>query len=383
MMTKNILITLPNTRQGQGICNAFLQEDDDSFKLFGTVSSSSSSSSSTHESIMLKQKGITPIKCEIGNPESFENALKESQASVVVLITGDEFGPRNNISNNKLTTTLAKKSQEDCEFENAKILIDTCTEHQDQIDHLFFISLFACDEVPDSLTSYKAKHHIERYLWQQMSVNMGCFHYDIIRSGVLFEIMDGGRPMNSLSRPGKLMSAFAPKVKIPYVSSLDVGKAVIAMLNDPDTWGSGQILHAVSSIASGRDCAMALSTVSGGETCKYQQVPTMFLWLAGFGAFAKYFNQFASTHASKRQKEWHKEFLEVVPDTVTLRTFFSGIGQWSNGTNKFGTPPPTGADSGLQKLVRPFQTLKIADEGAEPQVNDVGVPTDYAVIRTP
>jgi uncharacterized protein YbjT (DUF2867 family) len=373
-MTKNILVTLPNSRQGQGIYNAFLQQQanqDSSFKVFGTVSSSDDDSA-------LKQKGISPVKFEFGNQASFENALKESQASVVVLITGDEFGRRN-------INKIMMMSQ-DREFENAKILIDTCTEHQDQIDHLFFISLFACDEVPDSVTSYKAKHHIERYLWQQMSVNMGCFHYDIIRSGVLFELMDGGRPMNSL-RPGKLLSAFPPTVKIPYVSSLDVGKAVIAMLNDPDTWGSGQILHAVSSIASGRDCAMALSTATG-ETCKYQAVQNISLWMNGFGAFAKYFNQFASTHASKRQKEWHKEFLEVVPDTVGLETFFSGVGQWSNGT-KFGAPVEGGCGSQLQrfndlrKLVLPLQTLKIADESAEPQVSDAGDPTDYAVIRTP
>lgn len=362
-MTKNVLITLPNSRQGQGICKAFLQCKED-YKVFGTTND-------PEEEEYLMEKGITPVRFEPENEDSFENALKESQASVVVLVTGDEFGPRKILSS------------ENHEFENAKIMIDTCTENKDQIDHLFLISLFACDEVPESMTGFKAKHHIERYLFQQMSVNMGCFHYDIIRSGILFEFMDGGRPMNSL-KPGKLSSAFAPTVKIPYVASLDVGKAVLAMLHDPDTWGSGQILHAVSTIASGKDCAMALSIASGGgDACKYQIMPNMSLLLAGFGPFAKYFGQYASTHASKRQKEWRKEFLEVVPDTMGLETFFSSVGQWSDGT-KFGAPAePSSPMANLRKLIRPIENFKIADEDTDCDLSDCGVPTDYAIIRIP
>jgi hypothetical protein len=69
----------------------------------------------------------------------------------------------------------------------------------------------------------------------------------------------------------------------------------------------------------------------------------------------------------------NNEFLEVVPSVVGLKSFFSGIGKWSNGI-KFG-------DSVLETQCIP--AIKIADENVELPVGDVGVPTDYAVIRTP
>jgi hypothetical protein len=190
----------------------------------------------------LRNKGIIPVELEFGDYDSFMNALKESQASVVVVITGDGYGTKRFSQNN--------------EFENAKLIIDAWTDSQNQIDHLFVASLFACDEVPDAAVTFNAKQHIEHYLYQQMSVNPGYFHYDIIRAGLLFEMMD--------AQAGKLVNLFAPDAKLPFVASIDVGKAVIAMLMDSDTWGTGQILHAISCMCTGKDCAVGLSEAITG-----------------------------------------------------------------------------------------------------------------------
>jgi hypothetical protein len=84
------------------------------------------------------------------------------------------------------------------------------------------------------------------------------------------------------------------------------------------------------------------------------------------------------------QEEWRKEFLEVVPSVMGRESFFSGIGKWSNGI-KFGDSVLETQCTpwrGLNKLGR-LKAIKIADENVELPVGDVGVPTDYAVIRTP
>jgi hypothetical protein len=234
--------------------------------------------------------------------------------------------------------------------------------------------------VPDAMVAVKAKQHIEHYLYQQMSVNPGYFHYDIIRAGLLFEMMDAQAPMNS-SQSGKLVNMFAPDAKLPFVASIDVGKAVVAMLKDSDTWGTGQILHAISCICTGKDCAVGLSEASGVH-CKYQTMLNPSLWVAGFVPLANYFNA-GSGHAFTRQEEWRKEFLEVVPSVMGRESFFSGIGKWSNGI-KFGDSVLETQCTpwrGLNKLGR-LKAIKIADENVELPVGDVGVPTDYAVIRT-
>jgi NAD(P)-dependent dehydrogenase (short-subunit alcohol dehydrogenase family) len=122
-MTKKVLVTLSTGRLGQGICDAFLMAEEE-YQVYGT--------SQDRDDPSLRNKGIIPF--EFGNYASVINALKESQASVVVVITGDGYG--------------TKKLSQNNEFENAKLIIDACAESQDQIDHLFVASLFACDEGP-------------------------------------------------------------------------------------------------------------------------------------------------------------------------------------------------------------------------------------------
>jgi hypothetical protein len=117
--------------------------------------------------------------------------------------------------------------------------------------------------------------------------------------------------------------------------------------------------------------------------CKYQTMQNPSLWVAGLVPLTNDFNA-GSGHAFTRQEEWRNEFLEVVPSVMGLKGFFSGIGEWSNGI-KFEAYAPKHQCTpwkGLSKLGS-LNAIKISDENVKLPVSDVGVPTDYAVIRTP
>lgn len=354
MNTRNVLITQPSSKLGCGVVNAFLLTDNEKeegqlkYRIFGTSKDGKDSS--------LRTKGVNPIKFQFGSQNSIQNALKVSQASVVVIITGDQYD-------------WGRKNGQD-EFEQAKVIIDACTSSASQIDHLFFLSAFACDEVPKTFESFEVKHKIEHYLYQQMNVCRPGFHYDIIRPAVLLDMMNWGFPTLSLNQ-GKLINIFAADASIPSVASIDVGRAVISMLNDPDTWGTGQILHAISCIVTGNECAKAYSDASG-EYCKYKECQPLSLRLMSLRPMAKFFNV-GSGHAFERQNEWREEFLEVVPNAIgPTEFFFEGM--------KAGDKIPSNPLMGIVKIGK---KLKIANENEEPKFGVMGAPTDYAEVRTP
>jgi uncharacterized protein YbjT (DUF2867 family) len=307
MMSKDkqsVLVTLATGKAGSGIVDAFLATG--KYEVFGTSRDGANAS--------LLKKGVTPIEFQFGDKESMVAALNTSKASVCVIIT-DFAGP-------------AKMSRS-TEVWQGQVMIDACK--QVGVKHVIFMSVICADIAPENVSSFKSKYDIEEYL---KSSGLAC--YSILRPASFFENYHDPKAHRPLVR-GKLTSLYPSDLPLPWIATIDIGKAAVVMAKDPIRW-EGKTLVCVQCISTGANNMAALSDASGVVPCKYIVVPRVLLWLLMRPLY--YLVCFALNPNSKTflDEDAVSAFHDVVPDALGPKEFFLSVGKWSDGT-KFGEDP--------------------------------------------
>jgi uncharacterized protein YbjT (DUF2867 family) len=303
---QSVLVILATGKAGSGIVDAFLASG--KYEVFGTSRDGANAS--------LLKKGVTPIEFKFGDKESMVAALNTSKASVCVIIT-DFVGPA--------------KGSRATEVWQGQVMIDACKE-QVGVKHVIFMSVTCADVAPENVASFKSKYDIEEYL---KSSGLAC--YSILRPASFFENYHDPGAHRPLVR-GKLTSVYPADLPLPWIATIDIGKAAVAMANDPARWEE-KTLVCVSCISTGADNMAALSDASGVVPCKYTMVPRILLWLLMRPLY--YLVCFLLTpNKNILDEDAVSAFHDVVPDALGPKEFFLSVGKCSDGT-KFGQDPPS------------------------------------------
>ena len=310
----SVLVILATGKTGRGVTDAFVESD--KYQVFGTTR--------TKNHPELLAKGITPIVFGFGSTESIQNALAVSKASIVVLITA---------------YPVSKTAEN--EFQHAKLIIDACRE-TDFVKYIFYpcSSALASKAKEYGCIHLEAKPRIEAYMNEVLS-SRG-INYTVLEPAIFMENFDDPSTYNPLKR-GYVKGIFPADRRIPMVSTYDIGKALIKMVEQPDQW-NGKTYRCTSCFASGMENAEILSRVSGIR-CVYGLAIPSFLMRWFLPELVKMVHYIKVEYNDN--DEWDPEiaiqdFKQLVPDALDCKEWFERKGKWSDGT-KFGEdPPPVG-----------------------------------------
>lgn len=293
----NVLVVLATGKMGTGVTDAFLASG--RYNVFGTSRDTGNS--------RLKAKGVTPVGFEFGSKQSMIDAIKASQAKIVFVNTDFEH--------------VAQLSGER-ETEQGVAMIDACEELG--VEHVVYCSVLLADSAP--LQEFNSKHRIEQHLSQSS------LSYTILRPAHFFSNFDDATHYNALTR-GKIRYIVAPKVKVSFVATYDVGVAAVKVSEDRLHW-AGKTLNCSAGNYTMKECAQALTTVSGVK-CKYSlSLPVSMQWLL----LRDVYNLSAYCNTGKCQVD-PEPFRRLIGENVRgPEEYFAHLGQWANG-DKFGEVP--------------------------------------------
>jgi uncharacterized protein YbjT (DUF2867 family) len=327
----SVLIVLATGKMGLGISQAFLK--DGKYKVYGT--------SRNPNNPKLMERGIIPIKFRFGDEESMVNALRISNASVVILITD--------------LIRIANKSPEQ-EYQHGKSMIDACK--QAETSHVIFCSNHCCEVATDicSARNMTNKLAIELYL---KSAGLPC--YSILRPASFMENYDDPVNYNSLTR-GYLSDLYHQDVKVCLVATQDIGKAAVVMAENRHKW-AGHTLDCASCLSTGEENADILSTVSG-VPCVYKKRPLdCIIWFISSDLYQMV------KYVSSGMEGWDAQdsiakFRAVVPDALDVEKWFKLKGMWANGSRFGESEIPRQEDLNLTvKMLIPAAVLVAAAAG--------------------
>ena len=295
MADKKVLVLCATGKAGKGICQGLVQRG---YEVFGTTRSESGRG-------VLERIGVKPVVANYVVRADVERAIKESGAKQVVFLT-DFF--------------LAAKQSVAKEEEQGKLIIDAI-KASGVIDFTVFMSVGDLEGVAKHLPKslhFKPKGTIEAYL------RASGLKHGILRPVAFFENLDDAANWNPLTEGKVKFLTAAPTM---YCSTLDIGKAAAAFLDDKAAW-NGKTLSIASWKGDLKEVAAALQAVSGVKTTGAMAMPKFFRWLFlhDLDQMCRYFEDgYPDSTVSI------EEFKKVVPDALDAQGWFRFYGKYANG----------------------------------------------------
>eukprot|EP00302_Diacronema_sp_CCMP2436_P009959 CAMPEP_0179892140 /NCGR_PEP_ID=MMETSP0982-20121206/34060_1 /TAXON_ID=483367 /ORGANISM="non described non described, Strain CCMP 2436" /LENGTH=240 /DNA_ID=CAMNT_0021788577 /DNA_START=20 /DNA_END=739 /DNA_ORIENTATION=+ len=177
--------------------------------------------------------GATPIgPFQLGDKASMLHALKVSQAGIVFLNTLP-------IDANEVAQGAA--------------MLAACKESN--VGHVIYCSVSHCDICPADVTILSAKFEIEK-----LAAKENLRALTILRPVSYFENVHDAASQNPLKK-GYLKNLHDPKKRLPWVSTVDVARAAVAVASDDTRW-NGKTIECSAWNGSSMELSDALSVAS-------------------------------------------------------------------------------------------------------------------------
>mmetsp|Transcript_15241 Transcript_15241/g.20155 ORF Transcript_15241/g.20155 Transcript_15241/m.20155 type:complete len:320 (+) Transcript_15241:103-1062(+) len=299
--TKSILVIGSTGRVGTEVCKALKVAND--FSVFGATR--------TVPNKKLEDMGVKAIKFEFGSMESMISALKESNATMVFMVT--DFW-------------VAANQKFDVEVSHGMMMIQAMKEIG-TIEHVVFNSVADAEKTPPEVQHFATKLKLEEEL------KLSGLSYSVLRPVAFLENLDDPANMNPLTK-GTVKCLWDASLTLKMVACADIAKAAVLMFKDPKKF-QGQIIDCVGCQVNGDEIAQALSKASGVR-CVWQislPRPLQYLIIPDVYYMVSWFYEVGYSSSIE-------EFKKIVPDAMGPFEWFQAKGQWNNG-DKF-SPKPDG-----------------------------------------